>query len=758
MFGHHFKKILFFSIVAFAFFAAVQSASLSKRVQSNAPGWDPHSAPFPAVRRGNVVFQYRSEAAKGNVSVTDPYNWFETSDTSTFVNSQLAFTKTYVDKLEDLDAIRSAIKDADAYAPLYAPAAYGPKDDPTYLYYFKEKGEKFWVSYVCKQKDLDDAARTNFATLPGKVMIDDNLLNGKVTLQQAISPDGQKLLYSVIDPANYGDSRIYVRDVSNPLDDKSQKIQEGGHGRYPDIVAGGSERWSGDSKSFFYTSSDSSIRYHVLSTDVKEDPVLVKPSKGGKGDYWTEISDDQQYVFVFGHEVERSYEGRQVYVASLNQQINGPIKWLPISNDRDFAWDYAASVGDNFYFRTTKGGPNQQIVRFNLDFTKAVLTDDFSIFTQGAESVAVIPQRPDANLANYVSYDNDKILLVYSKNDAVELVASSLTTGAQLQQVALDTQSTSVWLQASPSSTDVYVQTTSLNTPSKFYHLKWDRNAKRFSSRLAFQQKIGGADPDKYVVERQTAPSKTGNTKIPFYVLRRKDLKLDGSHPVIVNFYGALGYSLPTYFDPNNFAFVQNYDAVYILAAPRGGGELGDDWHKAGELNKKQNTFDDVLAVVQYAIDQKWSSPGKVILKVESHGTLAGAAVVNQAPEGLIGAFIGSRGYYDLLRIDQSKYKDKRVPEYGSPSDPKAFDWLRKFSPLHNIDPKKAYPTILIFPADDDSGAEPWQSYKYISELQFELPNNPNPLLLGNTSDLPSDRDAIAFALVAHTLGLKRVN
>ncbi|MCO5590141.1 hypothetical protein L7F22_044110 [Adiantum nelumboides] len=265
-------------------------------------------------------------------------------------------------------------------------------------------------------------------------------------------------------------------------------------------------------------------------------------------------------------------------------------------------------------------------------------------------------------------------------------------------------------------------------------------------------------DPDKYIVERQSAPSKAGDVEIPFYVLHRKDLKLDGSHPVIINFYGAYGYSLPTWYDPNFFAFVHSYDAVYILAAPRGGGEKGDDWHKAGQLNNKQNTFDDIIAVAQYAVDQKWTSPGKIILNVDLAGTSASAAIVNQSPEGLIGAFIGASGMFDFIRSDISIDKAVRAAEYGSPSDPKAFDWLRKYSPLQNINPRKVYPTILIYPVKEGLFIEPWHSYKYIAELQHDLPNNPNPLLLGDVSNSEEERSVIAFALAAHVLGLKRVN
>ncbi|MCO5590140.1 hypothetical protein L7F22_044109 [Adiantum nelumboides] len=295
----------FFSIafVALSFLATGQSVSLNKRVQPNAPGWDPHLTPYPSVRREDVVFQYRSEAANGNVSIPDSYNYFETSDASDFIKSQLAFAKTYLDKLEDLDAIRSAIKDANSIVPLDAPVSYGPKDDPTYLYYFKETSNSSFLSYIAKQKDLDAAAQNNFATLPGKVLVDDSLLGGKVTYQQQISPDGTKLLYSIADPDTYDNVKVYVRDVSNPLTDKSKAIQEGGYGHYPDVITdikGGYEVWSGDSKSIFYTSSDGSVRYHVLGTDAKNDPVLVKPNKDNEGDWWTEISDDARFVFLFG--------------------------------------------------------------------------------------------------------------------------------------------------------------------------------------------------------------------------------------------------------------------------------------------------------------------------------------------------------------------------------------------------------------------------------------------------------------------------
>ena len=124
---------MLFVIVALTFFNVAQCVSLSKRVQSNAPGWDTRSTSFPPIRRVDTVFQYRSEAAKENVSIPDPYNWFEKSDASDFLQSQLQFTQKYLSKLEDLNALRSAILSAE-FPKFRVPTPSGPKDDPTYTY------------------------------------------------------------------------------------------------------------------------------------------------------------------------------------------------------------------------------------------------------------------------------------------------------------------------------------------------------------------------------------------------------------------------------------------------------------------------------------------------------------------------------------------------------------------------------------------------------------------------------------------------
>ncbi|MCO5590131.1 hypothetical protein L7F22_044100 [Adiantum nelumboides] len=756
------QPISFLGALSLAFIVSVQCATHNKRAQANAADWDTRSTPFPPVRRGDVVFQYRSEAAKGNVSIADPYNYFETSDSSDFNQAQLAFTKAYLNKLEDLNLMRTAIKDANA--PIFrTPIGFGPKEDPLYLYYFGKDGYGSGNLFSAKQNDIDDAAKNHFATFPGKVLIDETLLGGQLLYLYQISPDGSKLLYSTADIKTFANVKLFVRDLSSPLNDKSKPNQEGGYGRYADVITDleiGSEVWSGDSKGYFYVASDTSVRYHLIGTNNKEDIVVVQPNKDDQGDWWVQFSKDGNYIILYGS--VNGFDTSRVYVASLDQGISTSMSWLCIAPDYTFAWNYTTNVGTDFYFSTSKGAPNQQFVQFTLDFTKAKKSDNsFSTFTQGSDSIVVIPETPDTNLAYYTIFDTDKVLVKYEKDNMLAFSAFNLKTGILLQKLDLGILSTSVEMHAYPFATDIYLQVSSLNTPTQLYDLKWNRVSNKFSSELIFQQNIHNIDSSSYIVERHTAPSKAGDVKIPFFILYRKGLKFDGSHPAIINFFGAFGYTFPTWYDSHHFAFVHKYDGLYILAAPRGGGELGDDWHKAGQLQNKQNTIDDVIAISQYAIDQKWTSSGKVILNVQYSAALASAAVVNQAPEGMFGAFVGTSGLYDMLRLDQSTtHKASRIAEYGSPSDPKAFDWLRKYSPLHNIDQKKSYPTILLYPPVDDGGVggEVWHSFKMISELQYSLSSNSNPILLGNGTDTQEERSATAFALAAYTIGFKSVN
>lgn len=755
---------LLYLICLLASFGLLNSFPLEKRVKSNTADWNPRATPYPAVRRGSTVFQYNSEAAKGKVSVPDPYNWLETgTDVEKFKEDQFAFTKKYTDKLEDVSAILSAFKETDTYSILTAPVTSGPKEDPIYKYFYMESNETFWKTYVAKKKDLDQAAKTQYASLPGKMIIDETLLAGERSYLTQLSPDGTKVLYSTAVPGTKENAKVYVRDVSSPLIDKSQKQQEGGYGRYPDVITNlkaGTETWSKDSKSFFYTASDGSIRYHVLGTDVKNDVMVIKPNKKEGGFWWAHNTDDMKNILVYGSINVSFALGKSAFIASLDQPISSSMKWLCINPDDSMIIDQATNVGNDFYFVTSKDAPNYQVVRFSLDFSKAVQTDDLNTFTKGSESVTVIGEKKDAKIQHFVTFDNDKLFTIYQKDDRLQFLAFNLKDGSLLQELLLDIHSTSVDNDAYSLGTDIYLTIDALNTPRQFYHLNWDRSTKKFSSQIIYRQKNQGIDPEKYIVERKLAPSKNGDVKIPLYVLRRKDLKFDGSHPVIINFYGAYGFNYVSKYDNYHMAFVSSYDGIYILAAPRGGGESDDDWHRSGQLDKKQNTFDDIIAIAQYAIDQKWTSAGKLILDVQSAGAAASGAIINQAPEGLFGAFIGLLGIYDLLRSNKNIDKSSRAAEYGSPSDPKAFDWLKKWSPLHNVDAKKVYPTILLYPPSDndrDEHVEPWQNYKFIAELQHTLSNNPNPILLGNGTDTQEVLSAIAFSLAAHTIGFERV-
>lgn len=207
--------------------------------------------------------------------------------------------------------------------------------------------------------------------------------------------------------------------------------------------------------------------------------------------------------------------------------------------------------------------------------------------------------------------------------------------------------------------------------------------------------------------------------------------------------------------------WVNDYDAVFVLTYPRGGGEVkAEEWHQAGMLDKKQNTIDDVNAVIQYLIDKKIAAKGKVVIYGQNAASTVAMAVTNQAPEGNLGLVILKDGMYDLLRFSTSPGSQEYVLEYGDPQKPKDFDWLRKISSLHNVNASKKYPAILFLPDSDPD--EQWQARKMIAELQHDLPNNPSPLFFSLPDPTLSDdenareQSAYAIALATHVLNVSR--
>jgi prolyl oligopeptidase len=233
-------------------------------------------------------------------------------------------------------------------------------------------------------------------------------------------------------------------------------------------------------------------------------------------------------------------------------------------------------------------------------------------------------------------------------------------------------------------------------------------------------------------VTREFATSK-GDTEVPLNIVRRKGTKPDGSNPTLLYGYGGYGISMTPSFDFTRRLWFDR-GGVYVVANIRGGGEFGEDWHKAGNLTKKQNVFDDFAAAAEYLIKQKWTRPEKLALLGGSNGGLLMGAMITQHPD-LMRAVVSAVGIYDMLRVELAPNGAFNVTEFGTVKNPEQFKALYAYSPYHNVVDDTKYPSILMMTGANDGRVAPYHSRKMVARLD-EANKSSNPILLRTSSSV----------------------
>jgi prolyl oligopeptidase len=260
-------------------------------------------------------------------------------------------------------------------------------------------------------------------------------------------------------------------------------------------------------------------------------------------------------------------------------------------------------------------------------------------------------------------------------------------------------------------------------------------------------------DPSAYETKEVFATSKDG-TKIPVFITAKKGIALDGSHPTILYGYGGFDINMTPAFQISVLAWLEQ-GGIYATANMRGGGEYGEEWHRAGMFEKKQNVFDDFIAAAEYLVATKYTSPSKLGIEGESNGGLLVGAVEEQRPD-LFAVALPGVGVMDMLRYDQFTGGKAWTAEYGSSSDSTAFKYLIKYSPLQNVKPGTCYPATLLKTADHDDRVVPSHTFKFTSAMQ-KAQGCARPVLVrvqtqGSHGYLPTDKriaelaDGWAFA------------
>ncbi|OQA12087.1 MAG: Prolyl endopeptidase [bacterium ADurb.Bin363] len=241
------------------------------------------------------------------------------------------------------------------------------------------------------------------------------------------------------------------------------------------------------------------------------------------------------------------------------------------------------------------------------------------------------------------------------------------------------------------------------------YDFKTGTMKKFFESEVNFS-------PSRYETKQVFYSSKDG-TKIPMFIIHKKGVKLDGNNPVLLGGYGGFNISLTPGFNVMRLVWLE-HGGISAVANLRGGGEYGEEWHREGMLEKKQNVFDDFIAAAEYLIENKYTHSAKLAIAGGSNGGLLVSACMVQRPS-LFGAVICSVPLTDMLRYHKFTVGHRWIPEYGNPEEnPKHFKFIHAYSPLHNIKESVNYPPLLIVTADTDDRVVPGHAKKFMATLQ----------------------------------------
>ncbi len=510
------------------------------------------------------------------------------------------------------------------------------------------------------------------------------------------SDDGNLLAFST-DNTGYRQYVLHVKDLRTGeiLPEKIERV---------DSVV-----WATDNKTLFYVTEDAVTKRndklfrHSLGSDKYD---LLYQEKDELFDIGVGRTRDKAIIFV---EAASKTSTETRYIPANNPNA----EWKTIlPREADHEYDISHR-GDLFYIRTNKGAKNFRVVTAPVSDPSEKNWKEF------------IAHRPAVKVDG-VSLFADHAVLSEWENGLQQLEIIDFKTNKH-HRIEFPEPVYFAGLAANREF-DTHVVRYSYNslvTPNSVFDYDMDTH----KATLLKQTEVpGGFDKANYKSERVFATASDG-TKIPMSVVYRRNVKLDGSAPMLLYGYGSYGASIPPTFSAGRLALLDR-GVIYVIAHIRGGGELGEPWREAGRMMKKMNTFTDFVAGAEHLIKNKYTSSDRLVIQGGSAGGLLMGAVTNMRPD-LFKAVVAQVPFVDVINtmLDASlPLTTSEYIEWGNPNEKAAYDYMRKYSPYDNVAPKK-YPAILVKVSLNDSQVPYWEGSKFVAKIR-ELKTDHNPLIL----------------------------
>ncbi|HET9888700.1 MAG TPA: prolyl oligopeptidase family serine peptidase, partial [bacterium] len=569
--------------------------------------------------------------------IQDPYRWLEQAEspaTLEWVNAEVALTTEYLAELPERDAIRRRLEELWSSRQTDVPWR-----EANRIFFTEDSGDQPQpILYL--QEDLDAEPRKILD--PQEISPDGSISVG----DYAVSPDGRWLAYLTAQGGSRK-SEVHVRDLATGREQEA-------------IVRGarGGVTWTFDGNGYFYWSPprpqgkappeasllEKQLLYHVLGQPQERDR-RIQTWKEDRYLY-TMMSDDGRYAFAVTEQGSTS----RLHVMDLGDPMSPQIgaALVRVLGNVEARFTPMGTVGDILYLFTDLDAPRGRVIA--LDLQEGERAKPRTVIGESSEVI------------QWATVAGDRIAIHYLVDVKSRLNLFTLD-GQPSAEVSLPGLGAIGWpMNGRNSAAELWYSFTSFLAPSTIY--RYDlRNGKN----TAFRRPRIAFDAGSYETKQVFSPSKDG-TRVPMFITARRNLPLNGSNPVMLTTYGANGIIQAPAYRPD-IPFWLERGGVYAVANPRGGGEYGEEWHRAGNLEHKQTSLEDFMAAAEYLQASKISGPGKIAIYGHSSGGLLIGAVMTQRPD-LFAVALPDAGHYDMLRYHQFTIGAGWIPEYGSPEDP----------------------------------------------------------------------------------------